>query len=236
MITVNDFEKRYISVREKENRLYSDEQVKWLPEIERSHPHYTEWRIREDSCNKLIRYLSNKKEKLKILEVGCGNGWLCYRLSKIPGSHVMGIDINKTELSQAKRVFMGIKNLEFFNNRITDERIREEKFDVIIFAASIQYFPSLDKALLPALHLLNAGAEIHILDSHFYKSSELELAKKRSADYYRSIQFSEMTEYYFHHCITELESFKYKILYNPVVLLNRFLKNKNPFPWICIYA
>ncbi len=236
MIVLNEFEAKYISVRERENRLYTDEQVKWLPGIERSHPHYQEWRARENSSNKLIQYLANKKKNLKILDVGCGNGWLCYQLSKIKGCHVVGVDINRTELNQARRVFTGIKNLEFFYGRFTDENIRKEKFDVIIFAASIQYFPSLDKALLPALHLLNPESEIHILDSHFYKPSELEPAKRRSVEYYRSIQFSEMAQHYFHHCLNELEHFNYKMLYNPNLFLNRFVKSKNPFPWICIYA
>jgi ubiquinone/menaquinone biosynthesis C-methylase UbiE len=236
MIALNEFEEKYILVREKEDRLYTDEQVKWLPGIERSHPHYQEWKARENSSNKLITYLANKKKKLKILEVGCGNGWLCYRLSKIQGCHIVGIDINRTELNQAKRVFNGIRNIDFFYGNITDERIRREKFDVIIFAASIQYFSSPDKAILPALQLLNPSSEIHILDSHFYRSAELDLAKKRSAEYYRSIHFSEMSSHYFHHCINELEHFNYKILYNPNSFLNRFVKNKNPFPWICIYA
>src|SRR5438045_3657839 len=174
MIVLNNFEENYLLVRQKEGRLYTDEQVKWLPEIEQSNPHYKEWQTRASSCNKLIQHLSGKKRKLNILEVGCGNGWLCHHLSKIPGSDVAGIDINKVELDQAKRVFDSIENLEFFYGEIIDENTRNGKFDVIIFAASIQYFPSLDEILPLALELLNPGGEIHILDSHFYKSSELE--------------------------------------------------------------
>jgi ubiquinone/menaquinone biosynthesis C-methylase UbiE len=236
MIVSDNFEEKYISLRKKENRLYTDEQVKWLPEIERSHPHYKEWELRKISCDKLTQHLSNKRTELTILEVGCGNGWLCHHLSKIPGSNVAGIDINNTELGQAKRVFDHIENIEFMNGGLDNEKIRSEKFDAIIFAASIQYFQSLENIIPAALQLLNTGGEIHILDSHFYKPAELETARKRSFDYYHSLQFAEMTEYYFHHCIDELDPYIHKRLYNPDLFLNRFIKNKNPFPWICIYA
>ena len=131
MIAFSNFEEQYIMVRQKENRLYTDEQVRWLPEIEPSHPHYKEWQIRRNSCKNLVQHLSSKKKELNILEVGCGNGWLCSQLSRIPGSNVAGIDINKTELGQAKRVFENIENLEFFNCEIMDELIRNEKFDAI---------------------------------------------------------------------------------------------------------
>src|SRR6478672_8506579 len=112
MIVAENFEEKYILLRRKEKRLYTDEQVKWLPEIEVSHPHYKEWQARKRSCNKLIQHLGSKRTELNILDVGCGNGWLCHRLSKIPGSSVVGIDINKIELDQAKRVFDHIENIE----------------------------------------------------------------------------------------------------------------------------
>lgn len=236
MARVNNFEHEYIAVRQKENRLYTDDQVEWLPEIELDHPHHKEWQIRRNSCNKLTQYLSSKKTQLNILEVGCGNGWLCSQLSKIPGSNVAGVDINKTEVEQAKRVFGHIENLEFFHGEITDENTKNERFDVVVFAASIQYFPHLDEILGPALKLLNLFGEIHILDSHFYRSVELETARRRSADYYESIQLSEMSNHYFHHCVEELKAYNHKIFYNPDLLIYRFLKNKNPFPWICIYS
>jgi ubiquinone/menaquinone biosynthesis C-methylase UbiE len=236
MIVSGNFEEKYISLRKKENRLYTDEQVKWLPEIERSHPHYKEWELRKISCDKLTQHLSNKRTELNILEVGCGNGWLCHHLSKIPGGNVAGTDINNTELGQAKRVFGHIENIEFMYGGLDNEKIRSEKFDAIIFAASIQYFQSLEDIIPAALQLLNTGGEIHILDSHFYKPAELETARKRSFDYYHSLQFAEMTEYYFHHSIDELDPYIHKILYNPDLFFNRFIKNKNPFPWICIYA
>ena len=233
-LTTGNFEKQYLSLRRKEQRLYTDEQVRLLPEIDPAHPHHAEWEIRRSSCQKLIRYLTNKKRRLNILEVGCGNGWLCFQLSKIKNSRVTGIDINAAELGQAKKVFDGVGNLDFFYGEIVEENIRCRKFDVIVFAASIQYFPLLGDILDIALDLLNPIGEIHILDSHFYKAWELEAARNRSENHFRSMGLPDMKEHYFHHGIDELKKYDYKLLYNPESITHLFAKEKNPFPWICI--
>jgi len=233
-LTAHNFEERYFSLRRKEQRLYTDEQVMMLPEIDAAHPHHSEWEIRKSSCHKLIRYFRNKHRRLNILEVGCGNGWLCFQLSKIINSRVTGIDINTAELTQGKKVFRNIGNLDFFYGGIDEENIRNRKFDIIVFAASIQYFPSLGDILGQALDLLNPIGELHILDSHFYKLSELEAARNRSENHFQSIGFPDMKDYYFHRCIDELKEYNYKMLYNPESIGHLFMKNKNPFPWICI--
>jgi len=232
--TGNEFEGAYLALRRKEGRIYSDEEVKWLPTVDSSHPYFAEWRIRKQSCDKLMRYLRSKKQRLKILEVGCGNGWLCSQLSRIEDSHVTGIDINKTELKQAQRIFGKIDNLEFFMGDIGDERIQSIKFDIIIFAASIQYFPSFDEIISFSLQMLNANGEIHILDSHFYSDSGRVAARNKSKEYFHSMGFSEMTQHYFHHEVQQLNNYKFKVLYTPSWIRRILRIDKNPFPWISI--
>ena len=46
--------------------------------------------------------------------------------------------------------------------------------------------------------------------------------------------FEKMGKHYFHHSLEELELFHYEILYDANTVLNKLLKNKNPFKWICI--
>ena len=111
---------------------------------------------------------------------------------------------------------------------------KEKKFDSIVFAASIQYFPSLSETVKKILRLLKPGGEIHIIDSHFYPLADLSEAKHRSVLYYELAGFPEMAAYYFHHSLDELQDFNYSILYNPKKLANKFSQNKNPFYWICI--
>jgi len=232
MIAAGTFEEQYLSLRKKENRLYEDEQVSLLPELEPSHPHYTEWEIRNRSFRQLEEWLINKRKPLDILEIGCGNGWLCSHLAKTLKGKIIGLDINRVELEQAKRVFGAIQNLEFLYGDM--EVLGNQKFDVIIFAASIQYFSSLDEILSPALQRLERDGEIHILDSHFYRESELEAARERSSAYYKEMNAFEMSHYYFHHSIAALRPYNYKILNNPGSIIHKFMKNKNPFHWICV--
>lgn len=229
------FEKIYLQVRKAEQRLYNDEEVKSLPDINSSHPHSNEWRQRKESCDRLIKYLGKKQKTLAILEIGCGNGWFSAQLAKNASWKVIGMDINKEELTQAARVFQKIQNLEFIHGDIRAGSLKQENFDVIVFASSIQYFPSLIEIVKAALSLLRNDGEIHILDTAFYTSKEIDVARQLTKDYYTGIGFPEAASYYFHHNIQDLGDFNRKILYNPKSWIYKFRKNKNPFYWICVH-
>lgn len=169
-----------------------------------------------------------------MLEVGCGNGWLIANMAALAQSSAMGIDINKTELDQAKRVFGKKNNLEFLQTGLDQHNLQDRKFDVIIFAASMSYFDSLENAILKAFSFLNKEGEIHIIDNFLYKSPELDAARQRAIDYCKLMGHAEMAGYYFHHCIDSLKSFNYKTLFNPAGIKNKILGSRDPFPWICI--
>jgi SAM-dependent methyltransferase len=229
----DEFEKEYLVVREKEQRIYSDDQVRKLPDITRKHPHFKEWLIRRKSCRKLIRYLESKKSILNILEIGCGNGWFSYHLSRIPGSKVIALDINLTELQQAARVFGKNSKLKFIFGDIRSGILKDLKFDIILFAASIQYFADLHEIIDIALAHLIQNGEIHLIDSHFYHPKDIPAARERTRLYYQSLGIPDMKNHYYHHSITELSRYQYKVLFNPETALNRFF-GSNPFFWICV--
>ncbi len=227
------FEKLYLGSRKIENRIYTDDQVRKLPWVAPSHEHASEWEIRKRSSERLIRYLKNKNKPLQILEVGCGNGWLSHRISCIRQSHVTGLDVNRFELKQARRVFSENTNLSFAEGDI-HSLSAERAFDVIVFAASIQYFFSLDQVMDDAFSILKKEGEIHILDSFFYNAHEIEKARYRSHVYYKSIGFEEMSKFYFHHSILALKHFHFTYLYNPARITNFLFGNRHPFAWIRI--
>lgn len=230
------FAEQYVALRKKEERLYSDEQVKQLPAIEANHPHYAEWRAREQSMKKLVKYIRRMKRPLNILEVGCGNGWLAHKIAQVPGTTVTGFDINQVELQQAMRVFGYKHNLRFRTSSPFSFRNNEQPYDLVIFAASIQYFPSLDAIISDALNQLKVGGSIHIIDTHFYDPSELVAARQRTIDHFTALGFPAMADHYFHHSLVTLSKFNYGILYNPHSWRNRLLgsRGRNPFYWITI--
>jgi ubiquinone/menaquinone biosynthesis C-methylase UbiE len=228
------FEKKYVTIRDLENRLYADDELIKLPDLPMEHPHYKEWQARKRIVGRLYRYLAARRRSLDILEVGCGNGWLARQMAEIPGAKVIGLDINFTELQQAARVFSDDPNLSFVHGDIRTGLLEGRRFDSIIFAASIEYFPSLKKIMHLCLSYLKPGGEIHLIDTRFYKPAEMERAKKATLSYYSSFGYPEMADYHYHYGLQDLKSFYYTILHNPYSLRNRFVKNKNTSHWICI--
>jgi SAM-dependent methyltransferase len=227
-----DFEDLYIGVRQQEKRMYTDEQLKNLPEIDSLHIYSAEWKIRKRSAERLITYLERKRRNLRILEVGCGNGWLSAKMAAVPKTKVTGLDINQVEIAQASRVFKA-NNLEFIYDTFNDNTFEREKFDIIVFAASIQYFPTLVNVLNQALSILKERGEIHIVDTPLYDPLEAGAADQRSRNYYTSLGYPEMADHYYHHSMSEFWGFKYRILFNPDKIFNRLFK-KDPFYWIAI--
>lgn len=228
------FEKSYIACRASEQRVYTDGEVALLPKCAAFHPHYEEWVNRALSSKKLLYYLQQKKKALRILEVGCGNGWFCHQLSHLSRSQVTGVDINFTELQQAARVFNGCRKLKFVYGDIRSGILNDKQYDIILFAATIQYFPAVDAILELCLQHLRPGGEIHIIDSHFYAASQCDAAGKRTTEYYGMIGHPEMSRYYHHHLLTALASFNHSLLYNPASFINRLTRSRRPFPWIKI--
>jgi ubiquinone/menaquinone biosynthesis C-methylase UbiE len=228
------FEKEYFDLRRKEGRVYNNEELIQLPDINRTHPLYNEWKIRKLSSERLINYLVKKNGSPDILEVGCGNGWLAAKLAAITNGKVTGMDISSMELKQAREVFQYTHDLRFINGDIRDKGLGAKRFNVIVFAASVQYFPCIDEIIDCAFEYLLPQGEIHILDSPFYKQDGIEEAKQRSLAHFRTTGYPAMAKHYYHHCIDELEKYNYRILHNPFSIMNKLVRTKSPFYHICI--
>jgi 2-polyprenyl-3-methyl-5-hydroxy-6-metoxy-1,4-benzoquinol methylase len=227
------FEDLYLTVRQKEGRFYTDEQVSQLPDIEEIHPYFHEWQMRARSSGRLINYLQKKNKPLSILEIGCGNGWLSAKMAGLNGALVTGLDANKPEIEQARRVFKNSSVRFIYNNFNTESFGKYVKFDVIVFAASFQYFPLAKAIIDDAKQLLNPGGEIHIMDTHFYDTEEAKLSASRSKNYYATMGVAEMAGHYFHHSLKCLDGLDHKIMFNPNNIVNRITK-KDVFYWIRI--
>ena len=53
----NAFESIYIAVRENEKRVYSDKEVRLLPNTSSSNPHKEEWKMRKRSLQRFTNYI-----------------------------------------------------------------------------------------------------------------------------------------------------------------------------------
>jgi ubiquinone/menaquinone biosynthesis C-methylase UbiE len=231
-------EKLYLKVRNEEGRLYPDETVKILPELDSVHPLYDEWQIRKKSLQRIIRYIRKQTAPLKILDLGCGNGWMANRLAENLECLVYALDMNTIELQQGARLFGKNPNLIFQYGNIFDSTYPDRDFDMALLASSVQYFPDIQKLFGRLLKLLSVNGEIHIIDSPFYQPQEVSAARERSMQYYHSMGFPEMADHYFHQSITDLSRFDFELLFDPNSLFQRIartiVKHLSPFPWIRI--
>src|SRR5512133_1402896 len=173
----------YLRVREREGRLYSDEIVRRLPDVPPGLPLHREWRARAASLESLSRYLLHLGQPLRLLEVGCGNGWLSHQLSTLPGVQVWGLDRRGIELTQAARLF-NRESAGFLAADVFRAPFAPRAFDVILLPSVIQYFADLPRLIRTLLADLRDGGELHILDSPVYDAADVQQARERTKTYY----------------------------------------------------
>ena len=227
----------YLRARAVEGRLYSDQIVASLPEIPSAHPLAAEWGVRADSARRLVHYLRGLPAPLRVVEVGCGNGWLAHAIAGIEGSEVVGLDGNGLELSQASRVFDTVPNLRFVLGDVTAVDCPLDRPTVIVLASLIQYVPDLTALIARLLGWLVPGGELHLLDSPLYSPDEIAGAQARSRRYYEGLGVPEMVDLYHHHAWPELDGLDFETLYRPGAVMPRaesllLRRPRSPFPWI----
>ncbi len=229
----------YLRVREKENRLYPDDVVADLPEVPSNHPLRSEWQARRRSLERLQAYLRGfaATRPARLMELGCGNGWLSRRLADVQGWQVFGLDQLGPELAQAERLVRS-PALAFLSADIFEPPFAGTTFDIIVVASAIQYFPDLPGLVRTLCSLLKPRGELHILDSPLYDERTVSEARRRTELYYAGLGFPEMAKHYFHHTFGELGGFAPRWLYQPQGVSTRLLgalgRADSPFPWIAI--
>lgn len=102
----------------------------------------------QPTIDKIIS-ISKKNNQKKVLEIGCGTGFLSLELAR-NGLSVTGIDISKSSIIIAEKykkknkINKNFGNLEYFVVDATKNKL-DSKFDTIIFFRSLHHFPYLKK-------------------------------------------------------------------------------------------
>lgn len=228
------FAEAYAAIREKEGRHYPAPLLRKLPDLPPQHPLFREWQRRKASLIRLMGHLRSLDRPLKILDLGCGVGWMSHHLSYLPNAQITAVERVPTEMELATKVFADRTNLHFRPMDIFSES--PGKIDIVVMGASVQYFPDLSALINRLRTLLKEKGQIHILDSPFYKQKEIPAARKRSSAYYQKMGFPELPQFYFHHSIAEIEQLGGQLMYNPnewkARIKRLFVKDlDSPFPW-----
>jgi len=112
--------------------------------------------LQESTYYPIYMELKQNNKKLKILEVGCGYGYLTYSLRKM-GHEVFGIDIAKNAIKFAKQNFGNYFSLGSIN-----DIHKKDKFDIIIATELIEHLQNPAEFISLCTNLLKDKGKIII--------------------------------------------------------------------------
>jgi len=92
--------------------------------------------------HRLLKYhkffLKNIKKGDRVLDLGCGNGFLTFRLAQ-KAKFILGIDLNPKNIAFARKKFSAA-NIKYKVADIT--RIKKQNFDVIVLSNVLEHIPN----------------------------------------------------------------------------------------------
>lgn len=105
--------------------------------------------------------LFNVKDKENVLDVGCGEGLLISKLSKVC-KNVIGIDTHEPSIKKAIDRINNIQNVSIIKTGFEEYNEKENSFDAIIFVASIHHM-NLNSSIKKSVKLLKPGGVLLIV-------------------------------------------------------------------------
>ncbi len=121
----------------------------------------------QPTIDKIIK-IAKKHKKKKILEIGCGTGFLSLELAR-NGLDVTGVDISELSIKIAEKYMKTNKikkNFGKLNYLVMDatKKILDQKFDTIIFFRSLHHFPYPKLLFKNILNMSNKNAKLIICE------------------------------------------------------------------------
>jgi 2-polyprenyl-3-methyl-5-hydroxy-6-metoxy-1,4-benzoquinol methylase len=103
----------------------------------------------------------DKKEwkRKKILDLGCGTGWLVNEISKVGAKKVIGVDPSERNITWGKQLF---PEINIYQHSLESFPIKE-KFDYIISIMTFNHVSNVDLALQKISYLLEPKGRLQII-------------------------------------------------------------------------
>jgi SAM-dependent methyltransferase len=143
-----------------------------LPYVDQRDPQWTTWRVRQQSFGNLRRVLKRLgRRRLRILDLGAGNGWLSHRLA-LDGHACVAVDwLDDQEdgLAASRHYPVGFTCIQA---DFDDLPLAGEQFDLAVFNASLHYSTDPAATLRRVRASLVAGGMLVVMDSPVFASDD----------------------------------------------------------------
>ena len=125
----------------------------------------------ERRCEYIISKMNLEKDT-RILEIGCGTGELSYLLAKKTGVYVLGTDLCRPFIKEAKKNY-SLSNLNYevldFNDEKNVSRLARGKFDYVVGNGILHHlYFHIDEALKNIRKLLKDNGKIIFLEPNIF--------------------------------------------------------------------
>lgn len=111
---------------------------------------------------KLKRYAFDGVQPCKMLDVGCGTGFIM-NLARQAGFEVIGVDPSEGMLKKARAEY-GFSPRETFKSTADKLPFHDESFDFVFAAGSMEYVPNPEETAVEMNRVLRRGGVIRIID------------------------------------------------------------------------
>ena len=109
----------------------------------------------------------NVKPGMRILDIGCGSGYLTFPIAELNrDSHVIGLDIvtDTMKRNSKKAQEMGINNLQFISYDGTAFPFEDNSFDLLVTRYALHHFPEIRKSIQEVSRVLKENGQFFISD------------------------------------------------------------------------
>jgi len=134
---------------------------------EENRPSGGKFTIREIVKNSFIN------EKSKVLEIGCTNGFSSIEINKLTNCNVVGIDINKNSIENAKKRIkennLNPKKISFEYGNAENLKFDDNYFDLIICGNAMSFISNKSKAISELKRVLKPNGFISIVPIWYIK-------------------------------------------------------------------
>ena len=103
--------------------------------------------------------------KLKIIDLGCGDGTLTLEMAKF-GTQVIGVDFNPDILASARQRIdrLGINNVKLLAEDVGNLSLPTESLDVAFFSQSLHHLDDPKRGFQEAARILRPGGQVMVME------------------------------------------------------------------------